>query len=198
MPHKLGDLRSFSIPCVVGDVSISRALCDLGTSVSVIPLKVSKKIGICDLVLTSITLQLAYRSVKRPFGVLEDIPVKVGKYLILADFVVLDISEYSHTPIILGRPFLATGGVLIDMKDGRLTFRIVGKKVEFNLPNLVKGPKLNQVCTLEVINEVVEEVAREESEMEEAFQFAIHDEEMDEDYEVDNEVLKKVEGLLPP
>ncbi|XP_074321390.1 uncharacterized protein LOC141657892 [Silene latifolia] len=84
LPHKLGDPGSFSIPCVVGVVPISRALCDLGASVSVLPLKVAKKIDICDLISTNMTLQLADRSVKRPLGVHEDVPVKVGKYLIPA------------------------------------------------------------------------------------------------------------------
>ncbi|XP_074283117.1 DNA damage-inducible protein 1-like [Silene latifolia] len=141
MPTKLGDLRIFSIPCVVGGVPISRALCDLGASVSDIPLKVARKFGIHSLVPTTMTLQLADRSVKRPLGVLEDIPVKVGKYLIPADFVVLDIPKDSHTPIILGRPLLATGGVIIDMRNGRLTFRIESDKVEFNLPNLIIRPQ---------------------------------------------------------
>ncbi|XP_074315231.1 uncharacterized protein LOC141651416 [Silene latifolia] len=198
MPHKLGDPMSFSIPCVVGGVPISRALFDLGASVSVLPLKVTKKIGICDLIPTNMTLQLADRPVKHPLGVLEDVPVKVGKCLIPADFIVLDILEDSHTPIILGRPFLAIGGVLIDVRDGRLTFRIEGDKVEFNLPNMVKGPQFNQACTVEVIEEVVEAVVKEESEIEEAFQISLHDEEMKEDHEVNDELLKKVERLLPP
>ncbi|XP_074271189.1 uncharacterized protein LOC141595115 [Silene latifolia] len=104
------------------------------------------------------TLQLADRSVKCPLGMLEDVPVKVGKYLISADFV---IPEDSHACIILGIPFLATGGVLIDVRDGRLTLRIEGDKVEFNLPNLVKGTKFNQAFTVETIEEVVNEVAKE-------------------------------------
>ncbi|XP_074265561.1 uncharacterized protein LOC141587999 [Silene latifolia] len=101
------------------------------------------------------TLQLADRSVKRPLGVLADIPIKDGKYLIPTDFVVLDIPEDSHTPIILGRPFLATGGALIDVRNGWLPFRIEGDKVEFNLPNLMKDPKVERACTIEVIDEVV-------------------------------------------
>ncbi|XP_074303376.1 uncharacterized protein LOC141637859 [Silene latifolia] len=198
MPHKLGDPGSFSIPCVVGGVLISRAFCDLGASVSVLSLKVSKKIGICNLIPTNMTLQLADRSVTHLLGVHKDEPVKVGKYLIPADFVIFDIREDSHTPIILGRAFLATGGVLIDVRDGRLTFRIDGEKVEFKLPNMVKEPKFNQACTVEVIEEVVEAVAKEESEMEGAFQIFLHDEEMKEGHEIDDELLKKVEGLLPP
>ncbi|XP_074282620.1 uncharacterized protein LOC141607160 [Silene latifolia] len=83
---------------LVGGVPISRALCDLGASVSLIPLKVAKKIGIQNLSPTTMTLQLADRSIKCPMGVLEDVPVKVGKLLIPADFVVLDILEDSHTP----------------------------------------------------------------------------------------------------
>ncbi|XP_074314002.1 uncharacterized protein LOC141649206 [Silene latifolia] len=123
MPTKLGDPGSFSIPCVVGDVPISRALCDLGASVSVIPLKVARKIGIYSLAPTTMTLQLEDRSVKCPLGVLEDIPVK-------------------------------------------LTFRIEGDKFEFNLPNLMKGPKVEKACTIVVIDEIVESVAQEESKME--------------------------------
>ena len=34
LPPKLSDLGSFSIPCSVGEVTISSALCDLGASVS--------------------------------------------------------------------------------------------------------------------------------------------------------------------
>ncbi|XP_074288602.1 uncharacterized protein LOC141613759 [Silene latifolia] len=197
MSTKLGDPGSFSIPCIVGGVPILRGLCDLGASVSVIPLKVAKKIGIHSLAPTTMTLQLADRSVKRPLGVLEDIPVKVGKYLILADFVVLDIPEDSHTPIILDRPFLATGGVLIDLRNERLTFRIEGDNVEFNLPNLMKGPKVERVSTIKVIDEVVHAVAREEAEMEEVFQISLHDEEMKEDHEIDDGTFEEGGGTSP-
>ena len=33
LPAKLKDPDSFSIPCMIGNVSIDRALCDLGVSV---------------------------------------------------------------------------------------------------------------------------------------------------------------------
>ncbi|XP_074304601.1 uncharacterized protein LOC141639351 [Silene latifolia] len=163
MSSKRGDPGSLSIPCVVGGVPITRALCDLGASVSVLPLKVAKNVGIYDLIPTNMTLQLAYRSIKHPLGMLEDVLVKVGKYLIPTDFVILDIPEDSHTPIIFGRPFLTTGGVLIDARDGRLTFGILVDIVEVNLPKLVKGPKIALICTIEAIDKVVEEVAKEET-----------------------------------
>ena len=46
---------------------------------------------------------------------------------------VLDIEEDIQTPIILGRPFLATAVAIIDMKKGKLTFQIGEEIAEFNV-----------------------------------------------------------------
>ncbi|KAJ9173786.1 hypothetical protein P3X46_016890 [Hevea brasiliensis] len=67
---------------------------------------------------TTISLQLADRSVKYPVGILENIPIKVGKFFIPVDFVVLQMEEDVKIPIILGIPFLATTGAIIDVKNG--------------------------------------------------------------------------------
>ena len=47
--------------------------------------------------------------------VIEDILVKVEKFIFSADFIILDMEEDKEIRIILGRPFLATGGALIDV-----------------------------------------------------------------------------------
>ena len=49
------------------------------------------------------------------------------------DFVVLDIEEDTPVPLLLGRPFLATGATLIDVKKGGLTLRVGEEAVHFNL-----------------------------------------------------------------
>ncbi|XP_056692118.1 uncharacterized protein [Spinacia oleracea] len=116
-PPKLKDLGSFSIPCAIKELEISNVLCDLGASVSILPYSVFAKLDVGDLVPTNITLQLADRSVKYPIGKVEDVPLVVGKLTFLVDFVVLDIDEVAYTPIILGRPFLATAGALIDVQE---------------------------------------------------------------------------------
>ncbi|XP_074282997.1 uncharacterized protein LOC141607541 [Silene latifolia] len=76
MAKKLQDPGSFSIQCMVGNVTIERALCDLGASVSILPLLIAKKI-LQDMISTSMTLQLANVSVQYPKGVLKDVSVKV-------------------------------------------------------------------------------------------------------------------------
>ena len=58
---------------------------------------------------TTISLQLADRSIKYPCGIIEDVLVKVDKFIFPADFVVLDMEEDQEVPLILGRPSLDTG-----------------------------------------------------------------------------------------
>ncbi|KAJ9129279.1 hypothetical protein P3X46_033922 [Hevea brasiliensis] len=108
LPPKLKDPGSFSIPCHIGDISIDKALCDLGASVSLMPLSIYEKMKIGEMKPTTISLQLADRSIKFPIGIVENVPLKVGKFFIPVDFVVLEMEEDVHIPIILGRPFLAT------------------------------------------------------------------------------------------
>jgi len=136
---KLKDHGSFSIPCVIGKETIDKAMCDLGSSVSLLPLSLLKRISIGDLKPTKMTLQLADHSIIYPTRVLEDIPIKMGKIYIPTDFVV-DIKEDSEIPILLGRPFLVIAGAVINVKYGKIAFHVGDEKVEFEIANLMKGP----------------------------------------------------------
>jgi hypothetical protein len=46
LPHKLKNLESFSIPCVIGSETFEKAMCDLGENVSLMPLSLSERLGI--------------------------------------------------------------------------------------------------------------------------------------------------------
>jgi len=74
------------------------------------PLSLCKKLQLRDLMPAHLTIQLADCSTRQPVGILEDVPIQVGKFLIPCDFIVLDMDEDFPTPLILGRPFLATAG----------------------------------------------------------------------------------------
>ncbi|XP_074298536.1 uncharacterized protein LOC141629432 [Silene latifolia] len=153
-PPKLKDPGSFSIPCTIGTHVIDKALFDLGASVSVIPYSVCEKLNMGNLKVTSVTLQMADRTVKRPLGVLEDVPVKIGKFFIPVDLIVLDMAEDTQIPIILGRPFLHTAGVVIDVKHGRLTLEVGGDKVTFNLATTLAKPMKEDTCyVVDIVDE---------------------------------------------
>ncbi|KAL5564485.1 hypothetical protein UlMin_027649 [Ulmus minor] len=123
LPQKLKDPGSFTIPCTIGSCNFDKVLCDLGASINLMPLSVFRKLGLGEVKPTSISLQLADRSVKYPRGVIEDVLIKVDKFIFPADFVVLDMEEDREMPLILGRPFLATGRTLIDVQQGKLILR---------------------------------------------------------------------------
>jgi hypothetical protein len=105
LPPKLKDPGSFNIPCTIGNSHFDKALCDLGASINLMPLSVFRKLGLQEPTPTNISLQLADRSIAYPHGIVEDVLVKVEKFIFPADFVVLDIEEDENVPIILGRPF---------------------------------------------------------------------------------------------
>ena len=60
----------------------------------------------------------------QPKGILEDVLVKMGKFIFPIDFVVIDMEEDKQVPLLIGRPFLATGAALIDVKKGELTLSV--------------------------------------------------------------------------
>ncbi|BBG96342.1 transposable element gene [Prunus dulcis] len=105
-----------------------------------------KRLGQGDLKPTSIILQLADRSITYPRGVIEDLIIKVDNLYLPADFVVLDMDEDLQTPIILGRPFMATARTLIDVEAGTLTLRVQDQSVVFNLFEAAKRPAEQQDC----------------------------------------------------
>ncbi|KAL4597574.1 hypothetical protein ACB092_11G000200 [Castanea dentata] len=124
LPPKLKDPGSFTIPNTIGKSYFDRALCDLGASINLMPLSIFRKLGLGEVKPTTISLQLADRSIKYPRGVIEDVLVKVDKFIFPADFIVLDMDEDEEIPLILGRPFLATGRTLIDVQQGKLVLRV--------------------------------------------------------------------------
>ena len=48
--------------------------------------------------------------------------LKVESFIFSANFVILDCEVDFEVPIILGRPFLATGRALFDMEKGQMKF----------------------------------------------------------------------------
>ena len=87
---------------------------------------------------------------------IEDVLVKVDKFIFPKDFIVLDMEEDKEIPIILGRPFLATGRALIDVQKGELKLRVQDDKVTFNVFKAMRHPTESDACFLvETIEAIV-------------------------------------------
>nr|XP_016500407.1 PREDICTED: uncharacterized protein LOC107818864 [Nicotiana tabacum] len=83
---KLKDPRSFTIPLYLGKQEVGRAICDLGASINLMSSSLFKQLGLGVLRPTTITLQLADRSLVMPKEIVEDVLVQVGKFILPADF----------------------------------------------------------------------------------------------------------------
>ncbi|XP_012453524.1 uncharacterized protein LOC105775560 [Gossypium raimondii] len=125
LPSKLKDPGSFTMPSNIGESYCGKALCDLGATINLMPKYIFKLLGIGEVRPTTMTLELANRSLAYLEGKIEDLFVRVDKFTFPADFIVLDCKADKEVPIILGRPFLATGRTLIDMQKGELTFKTI-------------------------------------------------------------------------
>ena len=71
---------------------------------------------------TTVSLQLADRSIKYLMGIMENMLVQVDKVYFPTDFIVLDMKEDRNVPLIWGRLFLAMRRALIDMEKGKPSF----------------------------------------------------------------------------
>ena len=146
LSQKLKDPGSFTIPCTIGNAFFERALCDLGASINLMPLSIFRRLGLGEAKPTTVTLQLADRSLKHPRGIIEDVLVKVDKFIFPADFIVLDMEEDKEIPIILGRPFLATGRAIIDVQKGELRLRVQDEEVRFSVFRAIRHSAKSDSC----------------------------------------------------
>jgi hypothetical protein len=121
--------------------------------VSIMPKVIYDKLNHNSLVSTSMHLQLADQLIWHPVGITEDILVKIRNSFMLVDFVVLEMDVCRQAPLILGRPFLSTAGVTIDIAARIIQLNISGKEEIFtfktkgvgqcNQLSVLAGPKKN-------------------------------------------------------
>jgi hypothetical protein len=102
--------------------------------------------------------------VSYPYGVMEDVLVRVNDLVFPTDFMILDLVEDEKLHVLLGRPFLATGRALIDVERGELMLRFQNEQVIFNIFEAMKHRNENPQCyRVDVVEEIVEDVKKEEN-----------------------------------
>ncbi|QHN86301.1 Retrotransposon gag protein [Arachis hypogaea] len=124
LPQKKPDPRKFLIPCTIGTMTFEKALCDLGSRINLMSLSVMEKLRIFEVQAARISLEMADKSMKQAYGLVEDVLMKVEGLYIPADFIILDTGKDEDESIILGRPFLATARAVIDVDRGELVLQL--------------------------------------------------------------------------
>ncbi|XP_070047018.1 uncharacterized protein [Nicotiana tomentosiformis] len=119
LPQTCGDPGSFTIPYSLVTLTFEKSLCDSGALINLMPLSIYRKLA------DQITII--------PEGIVEDILVRVDKFVFPVNFIVVKMEENKEVPIILGRPFLATGRSILDIHDRKLMLRVVDETVTFEM-----------------------------------------------------------------
>ncbi|XP_070045520.1 uncharacterized protein [Nicotiana tomentosiformis] len=80
-----------------------------------------------------ISLQLVDQTTLIPEGIVEDVLVRVDKFVFPLDFIVANMEENKEVPLILGRPFLATSRAILDIRERKLMLRLGEETVTFDM-----------------------------------------------------------------
>ncbi|XP_070002864.1 uncharacterized protein [Nicotiana sylvestris] len=153
----LEDPDTSTIPCTIGNAEFAKDICDLGPSTSLMRYSVFKTLGIGQPRPTSMRLQMVDRTMKKPLGVIDDMLVRADKFILPADFVILDCEvdyEVGSTLAVLQKRNKAIGWTLADIRGISHAF------VMHNI-NLEEGakPSIEHQRTL---NEAIQEVVKKE------------------------------------
>ncbi|XP_059315657.1 uncharacterized protein LOC132066349 [Lycium ferocissimum] len=160
LPQKLGDPGSFTIPCTLGGAHFEKALCDSGASINLMPFSIFRKLELGEMKDIGVSLQLEDQSTKKPKGIIENVLVRVDKFIFPAYFIVLEMEENTEVPLILGRPFLATGRAIIDVHQGQLILRVDEERVIFDMQKIMKFPKdesSSSCFQIDLLNDLADE-----------------------------------------
>ncbi|KAK8574494.1 hypothetical protein V6N12_062184 [Hibiscus sabdariffa] len=133
VPAKKTDPGSFTIECFIGHNYSTKALCDPGPSINLMPKSVFQKLDIGEEKPTIVMLQLADHSFVQPEGKIEDILVQIDKFIFPADFLILDCEADENANIILGRPFLASSRTVIDFDKDEIAFQVDNDQVKMKV-----------------------------------------------------------------
>ncbi|GJU82268.1 reverse transcriptase domain-containing protein [Tanacetum coccineum] len=162
LPSKEKDPGSFTIPCDIGHLHIDNALADLGASISLMPYTMYEKL-VGEPKLTRMSLELVDRSIKYPQVIAEDVIIKIDKFVLPIDFVILDMREDSRIPIIFGSPFIATAGAMIDVFNKKITLRVGSEEVIFDVNQSMKKPNTedDECYGIDDLDTVIQSTAQE-------------------------------------
>ncbi|GJW97016.1 reverse transcriptase domain-containing protein [Tanacetum coccineum] len=132
LPPKELNLRNLTLPCTIGSLKFY-AMADLGPSINVIPKSVFELLKLARLKKTDMLVEMVDMTKRAPIGIVENVLVKIDKFLFLSDFVVIDMLNTRNETMILGRPFLATIHAEIDVFNKEISLGIEDDRVTFDI-----------------------------------------------------------------
>ncbi|GJT40827.1 zinc knuckle CX2CX4HX4C containing protein [Tanacetum coccineum] len=204
-PPKEQDPRSFILLCSIGKQDFSNALADIGASISLMPLSLYKQLGIRKLDPYNMVIELVNNSKRTAHGVVENLLIKIDKFIFPVDFVILGMVEDPRMPIILGRPLLATVHASVDNFRKSISLEVgmsckewmrvkYGKTSKTTQDMIMKDYWRNEIEKEEEDNLIIQEECEENKDV--AMLKAIYDKLDDDWFQDSSEDEKDLIGIL--
>ncbi|GKC56817.1 hypothetical protein Tco_1084415 [Tanacetum coccineum] len=130
LPPEELNLDNFTLPCTIGNFNFY-GMADLGASVNVMPRNIFEYLKLANLRNTNMLVEMADMTKKAPLGIIENILVRIEKFLFPSNFVIID--KTPNETIILGRPFLSTIHAEIDVFDKEISLETDNDRVSYDM-----------------------------------------------------------------
>ncbi|GKC87669.1 hypothetical protein Tco_1148318 [Tanacetum coccineum] len=129
IPQKEKDPGSFTLPCYINNVCFDNALADLGASISVMPLSTYLNLGLGELAHTKLTVELAYRTMKYPKGITENVLVE---------------ARLMGETLALNRSLGPLNGDYIELNDLNVPLELRRDQVDDFMPTIEEGEVIDE------------------------------------------------------
>ncbi|XP_058746828.1 uncharacterized protein LOC131619784 [Vicia villosa] len=124
LPKKETDPRIVVLHVSICNMEIGNVLVDLGASDNIMPLSVVARIGHLQVKPYARDLEMVDKTCRKLVGAIKDVLILVDTYSFHVDFVIRDVKEDPKINVILGKPFMKTMRMLVDMDKEEFKVRL--------------------------------------------------------------------------
>ncbi|XP_013668651.1 uncharacterized protein LOC106372945 [Brassica napus] len=134
------DPGKFLIPCCIHDHTLTNALCDTGSAVSIMAIDTADLLGF-KMELSQDSFTFVDNSKANSAGMIKNVKVEIGDCSIPVDFHVVKSKSGQISTLLFGRAFMATVGAVCDLKKNRMCLTNVDETVFYDPVEKKKGEK---------------------------------------------------------
>ncbi|CAA7061705.1 unnamed protein product, partial [Microthlaspi erraticum] len=138
---KLEDPGKFVIPVSINGCEINDCLCDTGAVVNLMSYALARDLGFKYFKDPEAKMEFAELSCVEPYGVLENVMLEIGGRLVPTDFQIMVWEGSKRNQLLLGAPFLATAGAVIDFMRNRMSLGNIQQDVFYQSIDFKTAPR---------------------------------------------------------
>ncbi|GJT69344.1 homeodomain-like protein [Tanacetum coccineum] len=144
------------MPCTIDTTTVSNALADLAESISIMPFSLFKRLGLRNPIRINMVIEIVDRSMQSTERIIENVLVKINKFIFFVNFIILDILEDNKVPIILRRPMLANAHARIDVFGKKISLEVGTEQITFYINERESPAVISPICVINTFLEINE------------------------------------------